>query len=255
MSANLVQFSGAQLCECCRVPARDCRVMAELRQLSTPEGRDAAMEAYREELRKAAARREGGPTPQQVRERLGEAGVPAYVLNNLDKPLQPLPALKAARQFVRDREAVFLSLMGSVGTGKTTAAALVLREAVRAFPWDKLPSGSGVMREPCRFVAASRFTGLSAFDEGDKEFFERCLRVPLLCVDDFGEEPTMFGKARVAELLNERHAHLRRTIVTSNAKPDEITTRYGDKLADRLREGAVGLVLEGPSLRKSRGTP
>ena len=74
--------------------------------------------------------------------------------------------------------------------------------------------------------------------------------VPMLAIDDLGTEPTMvksFGNeiSPMVELLTERHRRLRFTIITTNlveipgkngGLTDQINERYGDRVADRLKQ-------------------
>lgn len=53
-------------------------------------------------------------------------------------------------------------------------------------------------------------------------------------------------------LLNERYEHGSRTAITTNLAPQQFKTRYGERIHDRLKDGALWAHVLGPSLRKAK---
>lgn len=68
----------------------------------------------------------------------------------------------------------------------------------------------------------------------------KALTATVLVVDDLGSEPN-FPTSAVPEILHERHADGKQTIVTTGFSSDEIATRYGSGIARRLFERTVKL--------------
>jgi DNA replication protein DnaC len=65
----------------------------------------------------------------------------------------------------------------------------------------------------------------------------RTLAASVLVVDDLGAEKDIHGSA-VAEVIHERHANMRVTIITSGFSLQQLGARYGDGIGRRLGEGA-----------------
>ena len=145
----------------------------------------------------------------------------------------------------------FLCLLGKKGTGKTVAAAWVLREAY-ARNVQPEPSGCEMRRpEPVAFILASAFARLSGYAAEDKAWLRELETCRCLCIDDFGaEHMTSFGVSMLDELLTKRHGARLRTVITSNLSKQQFTERVGERLFDRISTTAVVSVTTGESLRK-----
>lgn len=91
----------------------------------------------------------------------------------------------------------------------------------------------------------------SAEDDRLQDFMSR----PILGIDDLGEEPTevnVFGNiARpMCDLLEYRYENQLYTIATSNQTAEEISTKYKERVADRLREMMTVIGFTNESYRK-----
>jgi len=91
-----------------------------------------------------------------------------------------------------------------------------------------------------------------------EEYRWRCTQAGSLLLDDLGEgeqcnEKRTAWRAWVDDVLTQRHAAGRKTIVTTNRTVPELTTWLGARLVDRLREGEVISTNE-KSLRGQRTT-
>lgn len=93
-----------------------------------------------------------------------------------------------------------------------------------------------------------------------KRFKEMC-EADMLAIDDMGTEPPTqksWGNevSPMTELITERHRRLRYTVITTNLvetqKGDQIAERYGERLADRLRE-LCGKIKYGGDQQSYRG--
>lgn len=164
-------------------------------------------------------------------------------------------AIQRAPDLVRARgvSAVFV---GPAGSGKTTLAAALFREAMA--PAD----ARGI------FALAWRL-GLSRarhpLGQGDPPDYTAAITAPLLVLDDVGTEPGAIPNP-VAEAIFERHAEGLPTWITTGlsdaavasrkglaaASAAAIASRYGDGIARRIYEGAVVFDCSG---QKAGGTP
>jgi DNA replication protein DnaC len=184
--------------------------------------------------------------------RLELAGVPLEIRLKLQKP-DDTRAVMAAREFVSDASKRYLLFLGSVGLGKSVAAGFVLLEAVMRFAWDSIPSG--VQPCPALWVQAHRLTRVTAWEKADQELLGLMERATWLVVDDMGDEATKAGTDLLAAKLIERCATRRRTVMTTNLTSKAFIARYGEALADRIREQGVIPSLSGASLRTRSQKP
>lgn len=127
-----------------------------------------------------------------------------------------------------------LTLHGPPGSGKSSAAAAILRARLEAAP---RPAGMYVTASD--LVSATKATPLGQ----EVVLVERAKRVSALVLDDMGQEPSGEWNRVVVDVLHERHAQQRWTVVTtyydvSRGSKDmsTIEDRYGGGLARRLGE-------------------
>lgn len=125
-----------------------------------------------------------------------------------------------------------LLLRGNVGVGKTT-----LLKAIAAVIGIRT-------QQPCQIWEARRIAVLGKGAEG-QAVLDRISQTPMLAIDDIGTEPLAvkdYGNEvmPVVELLTERYNRRLTTLITTNLTvvdgKDEIAERYGERIADRLRE-------------------
>jgi DNA replication protein DnaC len=142
-----------------------------------------------------------------------------------------------------------LAMFGTVGQGKTLAGVWAARELLARMPLDCLATGQNT--SPVVFIAATTFARLSAYSVDDKAFFDGLCRVRVLVLDDVGTE-TLAGvaSAHFDELIDTRINFERRTIITSNLDAKAFKARYGERIADRLRQSAVISQGTGASMRR-----
>lgn len=182
---------------------------------------------------------------------LAKLGVPRPVLRALWMPEKTL-ALEAARDWWASGEALLL-LCGGVGSGKTTAAAWCLLKRMEQEAANPKPSG-GVPIEPGMFVTAPEFNGLSDYSPEARAWMERLSRCGLLVLDDLGTERMGDGELScIQRLVGERHAADRRTVLTTNLSGEAFKKRYGERVADRIRESGIVKGSGKESLRKPAG--
>jgi DNA replication protein DnaC len=133
-------------------------------------------------------------------------------------------------------KATILVLSGSLGCGKTTAAA---RWALKHCERYTAPL----------FLRASTLARTSRFDSDTRETW---LNAPGLVLDDLGVEYADAKgsfQADLEELVDCYYGKRRPLIITTNVRKEEFKVRYRDRIADRLRECGTWFAIADGSLR------
>jgi DNA replication protein DnaC len=155
---------------------------------------------------------------------------PKYVWASFDSDLLPSrvkPSSAIARASSAADSLAFV-LLGGAGTGKTSLACAMLRQAV-------LSRGARG-----RFVdtfALAKARQEHPLGEGEAPAIEQAVNAKLLLLDELGAE--FARNTAVQEVIHERHANELPTIYTSGFGADELAKRYGDGIARRIFEGAT----------------
>lgn len=140
-------------------------------------------------------------------------------------------AMRCAREFAKSASGI-LVLSGGRGCGKTTAMSWLCAEL------------GGLFLDVSRLARVSRYS-----DEQMSLLEERCF----LGIDDLGmefsDEKGSF-MATLDGLINARYSNLRPTCVTTNVNAQMFKTRYGERVADRIRECGRFVEISGESMRK-----
>ena len=66
------------------------------------------------------------------------------------------------------------------------------------------------------------------------------MRERVIVIDDLGVEyldKNGYFSHRLDELIDERYSNYRKTVITTNLNAKAFQTRYGARVADRIREG------------------
>lgn len=141
------------------------------------------------------------------------------------------------------KKPVSIVLMGDVGRGKTQFAFAMIRELFRNYPkgfWPRYytsPNLDSILLE-----------ALMA-EGGDRVKIQNLGEEHLLFIDDFGREnDTERVKRQYFELLNQRYANGRPTMISTNFTLEEIGRRLTPAIASRFQEWAM-LKFEGEDLR------
>lgn len=173
---------------------------------------------------------------ETLRFHLHEAGVPELQLRHVfDAVPKETDALRVVRDWYQGQK-TFLFLSGTMGTGKSAAAA-----------WACCQQRAGVA-----FVSADELRFAFSFGDEAQRVMKRLRNVPFLVIDDLGTE---FSDAKgwmtqgVNALLNHRYGELLRTLVTTNFDVAEFKKQY-PRITDRLRESGSFVVVGGESMRK-----
>lgn len=168
--------------------------------------------------------------------------------------LHETDAVRSAREWVFS-SAALLILAGSVGTGKSLAAAWALWDRLAMTSPVNVHTGEKVPPDGRMWISAQDVANLNPQWSPDRDALDHLKSIPLLVVDDVGEEDG--SPAKVATLVCSRCADGLRTIVTTNLDPRTFRDRYGERLIDRLRQCGLNehgksrwwRTCDGPSLR------
>jgi DNA replication protein DnaC len=166
---------------------------------------------------------------------LPERGVPAKALEALAGPLRDSAALRAARAFTSPAQTMktILVLCGDKGCGKTVAGALCCTQA---------PLGA-------RFIEVSRLARIDRYSEAAMGPLETC---SVLVIDDLGAEFLDEKGGLLSKLdgiINTRYASNLKTVLTTNVPAAIFAKRYGERIADRIREVGEFVEISDPSFR------
>ena len=139
-----------------------------------------------------------------------------------------------------------LIIKGPVGTGKTTAAIAIMKEAIKH------------KKSPYFISMISLLDKLMSFRDQEEryEFEQRIQNCPLLVLDDLGGEYIGKNKEeswmlkRIMSIINERHQRSKSIIITTNLPIKELAERYDQRAIDRIRSTNQIITLLGESLRK-----
>lgn len=170
---------------------------------------------------------------QERIESLQRRGVPGKDIPAFmgESALQETRAMFFAREWLASDRTV-LVLSGTRGCGKTVAAG-----------WLVAGSRYG------QFLDVTKLQRLSRYEDAAMRQVEDC---DLLAIDDLGMEYADAKGSFVAlfdGLFNTRYADQRRTVITTNLPVAVFRERYGERVADRIREAGRYVELDDPSLR------
>lgn len=198
-------------------------------QLSDEEwaARDAAVAAERSALDDKSGDRMG---------QLLAYGFPKRAVKSIQRGITPVPAITRLRDAVGDDLGVCV-LSGPKGSGKTVGATW----------W------AAQRRGRVGFIRASTFATTSRYQ--DREARAELLAHPLV-LDDLGAEYVDAKGSFLTdldELLDTFYGDMRPLVITTNCTGDEFRKRYGERIADRLRECGRWISLTGDSFRRRNG--
>lgn len=158
----------------------------------------------------------------QKRRSLLDAGFPLRAVEAAERADESNPVIARVRDWNADVESV-LAIAGPKGCGKTVAAAW----------W------AYRQRHPPRFVRAATFAAASRYDREAGDVKAVCLGARALVLDDLGME---FLDAKgsflvdLDELIDVFYGDKRPLLITTNCTVEKFRERYGERVADRLRE-------------------
>lgn len=171
-------------------------------------------------------------TQAQVRlDALVALGFPRRAVDVVRAGVAPEPAIGRLRGLIATSEILVIS--GQKGSGKTVGATW----------W------AAQRRDRVHFVRASAFASSSRYDRDSRA---EMLAHPMV-LDDLGAE---FVDAKgsfltdLDELIDVFYSDMRPLVITTNCTGEMFRERYGERVADRLRECGRWIGLTGESLRR-----
>ena len=170
-------------------------------------------------------------------------------ISDMARSAETRGAVEKVRAFIDDldsklKQGLGLWLSGDTGTGKTTLAMLVSKEA--------LAKGHSVaIYSLPKLLARIRRT----YDEEPGEdsysaFFQRLTSVDLLHIDDFGaEKRSDWVLEQLYSLVNERYEDERSIMLTTNLTVDKLEEQIGHRTVSRLTETCEQVAIFGTDRR------
>ena len=139
-------------------------------------------------------------------------------------------------------------LMGSVGNGKTTLMKATVKLLKTAYSNTLTESGIPMMVSMSTTTAKDLTNAARKGTEFNNNQYMVC------AIDDMGEEPTevmSFGNVitPITDIIEERYAKRQITIITTNLDANGIKNKYGERVADRLRQMVRIITFTNPSYR------
>lgn len=139
-----------------------------------------------------------------------------------------------------DEGAPNLMLRGATGTGKTHLSLAIAKRVTER--------GYSAIYAPVQQLL-SRLER-EHFGKADGDSMQIMTDCDLLVIDDLGTEfTTPFYIACLYQLINTRMLEGKATIISTNLKPEDILTRYGEQLTSRLAGTFVPLLFFGKDIR------
>jgi len=163
-------------------------------------------------------------------------------VSDMEREMTCRHVVSAVRGFADDVDANLdkgrgLWLMGNTGTGKTTLAMLIAKQALAA------GHTAAVYFTPKLLTQIRQTYQATDSEDAYDAFFKRLTSVDLLYLDDLGSERhTDWVVEQLYALVNERYENQRSVLVTSNARSDvasglrELEDQIGPRTVSRLVE-------------------
>lgn len=147
-------------------------------------------------------------------------------------------AMRAAAEFAAGPKTL-LVLSGSPGSGKSFAAGRFLYDTSAGNTWTT-----------ARFVDVSTLARMPRYDEKAMKEIEEA---SALVIDDLGmefDDKSGAFRSLLDAVINARYANALKTVITTNLDATAFKARYGERVADRIREVGAFVVCGGESLRR-----
>lgn len=177
------------------------------------------------------------------RRQLLARGFPLKAVRQVGEGVSETEAITTVRRFLGSQRRL-LVVSGGRGVGKTLAASWWAMQAHPAPP--------EVVCTPGRFIDAPSLSRWPRYDD-DRMAQLECARA--LVLDDLGLEFDDKSGAFISlvdGLINARYAAMLPTLVTTNMRASDFRARYGERVADRIREVGSFVEIAGASLRGGR---
>lgn len=147
-------------------------------------------------------------------------------------------AMRAVADFAAGPKTI-LVLSGSPGSGKSFAASRFLCDTAAGNTWTT-----------AKFLDVSTLARVSRYDEKAMKEIEEA---SALVIDDLGmefDDKSGAFRSLLDAVINARYANALKTVITTNLDATAFKARYGERVADRIREVGAFVVCGGESLRR-----
>ena len=172
-------------------------------------------------------------------------------------------ALSFVKRFSENHHTNGILLSGGVGSGKTFLSAAVANAVIdmsRISDDDAERAGKGIMYRkytPVRFTSTVELLeqlkatyNAGSGTETAQNITARLKKAPLLVLDDMGaEKPSEWVSERLFEIVDYRYNEELPVIITTNATPQELKQKIGERSFDRLREMCLFIPVTAKSQR------
>jgi DNA replication protein DnaC len=162
--------------------------------------------------------------------------------------LENAEIVKTVKEYAEDKDRILrgagLILTGDLGTGKTMAATLCLKEFIRA----GLSCFATTFAEMIELYTAGWYS-----DEQRAYFNRKVIESQVLLLDDVGralKRKNQLEETTFDTVLRTRVQHRRATILTTNLSMDELGEGYGGAVLRLLREKATAIEVTGEDFSK-----
>lgn len=141
-------------------------------------------------------------------------------------------AADAAQEYLANPSVRTLILGGPTGRGKSFISTWIIAEWQHSSAW----------------LAASEVR----VSESWSALRPKVETTKLLVIDDMGRESTDWAGRELADVMELRHNRGLRTVATTNLTRDQVFARYGERLASRLNDSRLAMLVDvlGADLRK-----
>lgn len=144
-----------------------------------------------------------------------------------------LPSYEKITKWLSDNEGRGLYLHGMCGIGKSFIGRYVIPSILHTY---------------CRLNVKCM-----SMTEANRDI-DKALGYKLLSLDDLGTEgdSNVYGNKRHAfdEIIDSAERDGKLLIVTTNLTPEEVTSRYGERVMDRIKSTTCRVLMKGKSFRK-----
>ncbi len=135
-----------------------------------------------------------------------------------------------------------LTFLGGTGLGKTHLSTSIARVVVER--------GFDVVYETAQNVITAFENDKFGRSENQAARYTSC---ELLIIDDLGTEaPSQYNVPFLYSLINDRMNSGKKTIISTNLSPNEIRSKYGDRILSRLMGEYIPLVFSGKDIRMQK---
>lgn len=173
--------------------------------------------------------------------------------------LKDTAAVLGIREWLRSGK-TFCLLAGGFGTGKTIAAAAVLKMARKSIAFwdhdkDRPVDSWSYSTSQGMFVRAAELSSTSPFAEEGRGHWARVRRVPWLVIDDIGMERIDNAGIWLEQfdlLMDCRYSEKRRTVLSTNLDMDAFGARYLGRVLDRVEDDGLIVLCGSESMRGPR---